>query len=125
MRTLNFSRRAASIAVLALALALGLSTIAHAQQSLERFFANRDLPGSFWADDDAHTIVSLENPARYQVCNLLHTSGQNQRAILAVDADGTSLQLHQGRCSDVDAAVITVRSATRGVVAHGSYRHLN
>lgn len=106
--------------------ALGLALMAPAMAQAQQGFAARlGLPSNFWAGQEAHTIVSLDEAARYQVCNLLHTSGPSQqRPVLEVDADGDVVQVHQGRCTDVDGATITVRSASQGT-AHGSYRPIN
>jgi hypothetical protein len=117
-------RRSLALAAVALMPTLTAPGIAHAQDPVQSFFANRGLPGAFWADEEPHTIVSLSQPARYQICNLMHTTQQDRRPLLEVNADGNVLQIHQGRCTDVEAAVITVSVPDYGPAA-GQYRALD
>lgn len=49
---------------------------------------------------------------------------QNRRPLLEVHADGNMLRMPQGRCTDVEPAVITVR-APEGGPAQGQYRAIN
>lgn len=112
-----------TVAALSLFGVAGMGTPVAAQQNgLQEYFARQGLPGHFWADEEAHTIVSRTTATPYQICNLYHESAGGFSPDLRIMVDGEfKAEINQGRCIDVEGSEITVASANPNGIAHGSY----